>query len=114
MTRGGYPLAGGVMNASKLSVGMFGHEVKTLHDRLRQHGIELPASEVERAFFGPGTRHAVQQYHAALGLPVRGEAGERTGATFPAALALGTPCLHCKAGINCLARASLMSRLELL
>ena len=69
------------MNASKLSVGMYGDEVKTLHDRLRQHGIELPASEVERAFFGPGTRHAVQQYQAARGLPVSGEVDERTGAT---------------------------------
>ena len=73
------------MNASKLSVGMYGDEVKTLHDRLRQHGIELPASEVERAFFGPGTRHAVQQYQAARGLPVSGEVDERTGATFSAA-----------------------------
>lgn len=75
------------MNDSMLSVGMFGDEVKLLHDRLRKHGFDIPASEVERGFFGPATRQAVQECQREHGLPATGTVDERTAAAMNAAIA---------------------------
>jgi glycosidase len=69
----------------KLEVGSFGEEVKDLHRNLAKQGFAIPASEVNRAFFGPLTRDAVIQWQRAHGLPATGIVDERTNATLEAA-----------------------------
>lgn len=60
------------MPVANISVGAFGDEVRNLHSRLRQHGFDLPAAEVDRQFFGPGTREAVCNFQRQFGLKVTG------------------------------------------
>jgi len=60
------------MNGRKLSVGAVGEEVRSLQERLRRQGHELPESELSRAFFGPGTREAVRQVQLQHGLQAHG------------------------------------------
>ena len=69
----------------KLEVGSFGEEVKNLHRKLAKQGFAIPSSEVDRAFFGPGTRDAVLQWQRSHGLPGTGIVDERTNATLEAA-----------------------------
>src|SRR6266576_1081989 len=66
----------------QLAVGAFGEEVKNLHCRLTASGLEIPASEIERAFFGPATRYAILEWQQKHGLPVTGIVDERTYATL--------------------------------
>lgn len=66
----------------QLSVGLFGEEVKKLHRRLIERGVEIPSSELNRAFFGPATRYAVIQWQRNHGLPASGIVDERTNATL--------------------------------
>jgi peptidoglycan hydrolase-like protein with peptidoglycan-binding domain len=73
------------MSNGPLSVGAYGDDVAHLHETLRQRGIELPASEVDRAFFGAATRQAVQQFQQQNALPVTGDVDAHT------AQALDTP-----------------------
>src|SRR6266446_6701902 len=61
-----------------LSVGAYGDSVARLQDFLRQRGVQLPASEVNRNFFGPATRQAVLQFQQQNGLPVSGAVDEHT------------------------------------
>src|SRR5271170_3277473 len=68
-----------------LAVGAYGEEVRDLHRRLIASGLEIPANEAERAFFGPATRYAVLEWQQKHRLPVTGIVDERTGATFEAA-----------------------------
>jgi glycosidase len=70
---------------SVLKVGSFGDEVRNLHRRLARHGLEIPSSEIDRGFFGPGTRNAVAQWQRNHGLPATGMADERTNVTLDAA-----------------------------
>ena len=74
----------------KLSVGMYGDEVKLLHGRLRQHGFDIPIAEVDRRFFGPATRDAVQKCQAEHGLNATGVVDETTAAALIAATAKGS------------------------
>ncbi|MCB0163513.1 MAG: cupin domain-containing protein [Anaerolineae bacterium] len=60
------------MPIGNLSVGAFGDEVRNIHSKLRQHGFDLPASEVDREFFGPGTREALTAFQRKYGLKVSG------------------------------------------
>jgi len=60
------------MPIGNLSVGAFGDEVRDVHGQLRQHGFDLPAAEVERQFFGPGTREAVSDFQREYGLKTTG------------------------------------------
>jgi glycosidase len=69
----------------KLEVGTFGDEVENLHRNLAKHGLQVPSSEVTRAFFGPSTRDAVIQWQRTQGLPTTGIVDERTAATLEAA-----------------------------
>jgi glycosidase len=69
----------------QLAVGSFGEEVKNLHRNLLNHGLAVPSSELERTFFGPGTRNAVMQWQRAHGLPATGIIDERTNATLETA-----------------------------
>jgi glycosidase len=69
----------------KLEVGLFGEEVKNLHRNLAKQGFAIPSSEVDRAFFGPGTRDGVIQWQRAHGLPATGIVDERTSAALEAA-----------------------------
>ena len=66
------------MANAPLSVGAYGDIVARLHDSLRQLGFQLPASEVDRRFFGPATRLAVQQFQKDQDLPVTGEVDSAT------------------------------------
>src|SRR5262249_38064848 len=70
------------MNGSRLTIGAYGTEVNTLHEKLTKHGFDIPASEVSRGFFGPGTRQALHQYQREPGRPVTGPVDEFTGAGF--------------------------------
>ena len=65
-----------------LSVGAQGDNVARLHDFLRQRGVELPASEVNRKFFGPATRHAVRQLQHENGLAITGEVDIQTASAI--------------------------------
>jgi glycosidase len=69
----------------QLAVGAFGDEVKNLHRNLIRHGLGIPSSEVDRAFFGPATRDAVLKWQRNHGLPVTGIVDERTNATLEVA-----------------------------
>jgi hypothetical protein len=61
-----------------LSPGACGAAVARLQEFLGQQGVKLPASEVDRAFFGPATRQAVWEFQKKAGLPVTGLVDERT------------------------------------
>ena len=75
------------MSNAPLSVGAYGDNVARLQDFLRQQGFQLPASEVNRTFFGPATRQAVQKFQQQNGLPVSGEVDEQTAIALNAATA---------------------------
>ena len=64
--------------AENLSVGAIGAEVARLHEQLQQHNFEVPASEVGRKFFGPGTREAVLACQREHGFACTGAADEST------------------------------------
>jgi putative peptidoglycan binding protein len=61
-----------------LSPGAYGAAVARLQEFLGQQGMKMPASEVDRAFFGPATRQAVWEFQKKVGLPVTGLVDERT------------------------------------
>src|ERR1700745_1815032 len=61
-----------------LEVGAFGEEVKNLHRKLVTHGLRIPSSEVDRAFFGPATRNAILEWQRTHGLPPTGIGDEPT------------------------------------
>jgi peptidoglycan hydrolase-like protein with peptidoglycan-binding domain len=69
----------------QLLVGSFGEEVKRLHRKLIEQGVEIPSSELDRGFFGPATRYAVRQWQRNHGLPASGIIDERTNATLETA-----------------------------
>jgi mannose-6-phosphate isomerase-like protein (cupin superfamily)/peptidoglycan hydrolase-like protein with peptidoglycan-binding domain len=60
------------MPIGNLTVGAFGDGVRDIHSRLRQHGFDLPAAEVDRQFFGPGTREALCNFQRKYGVNVTG------------------------------------------
>jgi hypothetical protein len=66
------------MAIQKTVPGAYGADVAALQEFLRQQGFQLPASEVDRAFYGPFTRQAVLQYQQKNGLPVTGAVDEST------------------------------------
>jgi hypothetical protein len=61
-----------------LKLGAYGAAVARLQEFLGQQGVKLPSSEVDRAFFGPLTRQALQQYQRNNGLPPSGEVDANT------------------------------------
>jgi hypothetical protein len=73
----------------KLSVGMYGDKVKLLHSKLRHHGFDIPAAEVDRRFFGPATREAVRECQEEHGLPATGVVDKSTAAALGTAPAKG-------------------------
>jgi glycosidase len=73
------------MKSFPLQVGAFGEAVKNVHRNLTKHGFTLPSSELERGFFGPGTRYAVMQLQRTHGLPTTGAVDERINAILEAA-----------------------------
>jgi peptidoglycan hydrolase-like protein with peptidoglycan-binding domain len=75
------------MAQPNLSVGSFGDEVSALHDKLSRAGLDPPASEVTRNFFGPGTRQAIQQLQHQQGLRVTGEVDASTHAALAGVVA---------------------------
>ena len=76
------------MPNAPLSVGAYGDSVTRLQEILRQLESQLPASEVNRKFFGPATRQAVQQFQQRNGLPVSGAVDEQTANAMNAATAV--------------------------
>jgi hypothetical protein len=75
------------MPSHNLSVGAFGNEVRHLHDQLRRR-YDLPAAEVERAFFGPGTREVVQKFQRDHNLKATGSVDSATRAALESAVAM--------------------------
>ena len=75
------------MPIGKLTAGAFGDEVRDLQSTLRQRGFDVPAAEVERRFFGPGTREVVNAFQRANGLKVTGVVDTATEAALGAASA---------------------------
>src|ERR1700737_3423598 len=72
------------MGKLPLAVGSFDEEVRNLHRKLIKHGLGIPSSEVDRAFFGPATRYAILEWQRNHGLPATGIVDERTDATLEA------------------------------
>ena len=66
--------------AEQLSAGAIGAEVARLHEQLRRNNFAVPAQEVRRKFFGPGTRETVQAYQRQHGLACSGALDESTAA----------------------------------
>src|ERR1700692_435770 len=73
------------MRKRKLDVGSLGEHVKDLHRKLVKHGFGIPSRELDRVFFGPGTRSAIVQCQRNLGLPITGIVDEFTNAKLEAA-----------------------------
>ena len=73
------------MPIGKLTAGAFGDEVRDLQSTLRRRGFDVPAAEVERRFFGPGTREVVNAFQRANGLKVTGVVDTATEAALGAA-----------------------------
>ena len=75
------------MPHAPLAVGAFGADVANLQRALLLLGVYLPGSEVQRQFFGPGTRQAVLQVQGDNDLPATGDFDERTSAVLSALVA---------------------------
>jgi Tc toxin complex TcA C-terminal TcB-binding domain/Neuraminidase-like domain/Putative peptidoglycan binding domain/Salmonella virulence plasmid 28.1kDa A protein len=69
-----------------VKLGAYGAAVARLHEFLAQQGVQLPSSELDRAFFGPLTRQAVQQYQRKNGLPPSGEVDAKTALLIEAGI----------------------------
>jgi peptidoglycan hydrolase-like protein with peptidoglycan-binding domain len=78
------------MPIGNLSVGAFGDEVRDVHGQLRRHGFDLPATEAERQFFGPGTREAVSDFQREFGLKATGMVDVATTVALQGPSVLGT------------------------
>jgi acetolactate synthase-1/2/3 large subunit len=70
-----------------LSLGAYGAAVARLQEFLGEQRVKLPASELDRAFFGPATRQAVLQFQQQNGLAARGEVDAETASLMNAAIA---------------------------
>jgi peptidoglycan hydrolase-like protein with peptidoglycan-binding domain len=79
------------MPNAPLKVGAYGADVVGLQDSLRQLGFSVSASEMSRAFFGPATRQAVQQFQKDYQLANTGEFDQITEAALSAAAAALKP-----------------------
>ena len=66
------------MARDTVSVGTFGEGVVDLHQKLQAQGLKIPPGELQRQFFGPGTRAAVMQLQEAHGLSQSGEVEAQT------------------------------------
>jgi peptidoglycan hydrolase-like protein with peptidoglycan-binding domain len=80
-----------IMADAPLSVGAYGSIVTRLHRFLQGQGFSLPASEVNRNFFGPATRQAVLEFQRRSGLPVTGVVDRETGNAMISLAAPGAP-----------------------
>lgn len=81
------------MSNSGLSAGAFGEDVTGLHAQLQERGYLVSPAEVERGFFGPDTRMALQQFQVDQGLRPTGIVDDPTAALLargPAAGELGS------------------------
>jgi peptidoglycan hydrolase-like protein with peptidoglycan-binding domain len=67
-----------------LSVGAFGDDAASLHGRLQSHGYDVSSAEVDRRFFGPGTRAVLQQFQTDHDLPATGVVDAATSAALAA------------------------------
>lgn len=68
-----------------LSVGDAGDEVAAVHKRLESHGFSVPAAEVERKFFGPGTRAVLGEFQRTMGIGETCQLCEKTADVLAAA-----------------------------
>ena len=78
------------MPNAPLSVGACGAAVTGLQESLRQLGFVVPVSEWNRAFLGPATRQAVQQFQKQNGLPATGAIDQATASAISSAVGLVT------------------------
>lgn len=75
------------MRTAALSAGACGENVAKLQVFLIQNGFVIPPPEVNRKFFGQGTRQAVRRFQQAKDLPITGSIDPQTSGAI-AALAL--------------------------
>lgn len=68
-----------------------GDDVKLLQSELGQLGFKIPDSELQRAFFGPGTYEAVEAFQKQKGLDTTGVVDERAAALINAEVAARLP-----------------------
>src|SRR5437868_10121277 len=78
------------MPLEQLSIGAFGGNVRDIQAKLRQHGFDLPAAEMDREFYGPGTREAVSDLQRKYGLKVSGVVDVATALTLQGPAISGT------------------------
>jgi peptidoglycan hydrolase-like protein with peptidoglycan-binding domain len=79
------------MADASLSLGTCGAAVANLQRFLAQQGATLPASEVDRAFFGSATRQAIAQFQQKNSLPITGTIDAKTTAAIAAVAATTAP-----------------------
>jgi|GEM_PF-3509978 hypothetical protein len=77
-------------------------DVRALHTSLLQRRFHIPLNEVERGYFGPGTRQAVMLFQRGSALPITGIADRRTavalGVVVGVEVAATEPALDCCGG----------------
>ena len=78
------------MNNPNLTIGTYGSNVSNLQRALSNQGFLPPASEINQAFFGPGTRRAVMAFQASKKLPQTGQVDAQTAALLGAGAKLPT------------------------
>jgi peptidoglycan hydrolase-like protein with peptidoglycan-binding domain len=66
------------LQGRNLSIEMQGEDVKLLHTELRQIGYTISNEEVQKTFFGRGTRQVVLEFKKAEGLETTGIVDEKT------------------------------------
>ena len=98
------------MPNAPLKVGAYGADVASLQDTLQQLGFSLSASEMSRAFYGPATRQAVQQFQKDYQLANTGEFDQNTAAALSVAAVSLKPGPHPKAAPGPLEGSSLQSQ----
>jgi hypothetical protein len=79
------------MRTAALSVGASGEDVAKLQALLIQHGFVIPQPEVNRKFFGQGTRQGVRRFQQANALPITGSVDDGTYAAMAAPVPYAPP-----------------------
>ncbi|HWP91824.1 MAG TPA: neuraminidase-like domain-containing protein [Thermodesulfobacteriota bacterium] len=74
------------LQGRELKLNMRGDDVKLLHKELLQLGFEIPDEEINKSFFGKGTRKAVGMFQGQHGLETTGVVDEHTATLINAEL----------------------------
>ena len=74
-----------------LSIRMRGEDVTLLHAELKQLGFKIAGNDVQRKYFGPGTKEAVEAFQKRKKLPITGIVDKRTAARINAEVNASRP-----------------------